>query len=77
MVESSEEAAGKASLGSGSKVLLNTSKETAAHSAYAYSWLCTATTAHCHLDHMVHLFKMSSLSLMATGQMDLSAVVTT
>lgn len=29
-----------------------------------------------HLDHMVHLFKMSSLSVMANGQMGLSAVVT-
>lgn len=57
-------------------MILNTSKETAAYSVYVYSWLWIATPAHCHLDHMVHLFKMSSLSVMATSQMGLSAVVT-
>ena len=50
--------------------------ETAGYSVYVYGWLWVVTSAHCHLDHLVHLFKMSSLSVTATGQMGPSAVVT-
>lgn len=58
------------------KVISNSGKETATYSVHKHGWLSIATSAHCHLDHMVHLFKMCSLSVVAISQIGLSTLGT-